>query len=165
MSDSDFTPGAVKTVGENIECRYERIFEHPQAAVWATLTAPDKYPQWLAPGSIELKANGAVNLDFQDSGIVVDSTVTAFKDGSLLEYSWSGKDGPHRPLRWELSPEGNATKLVLTVTVPKSEDAAKSFAGFEGHLIMFEAVLEGVSVKFPFEIYKAARKAYADMLA
>ena len=49
--------------------------------------------------------------------------------------------------------------------VPAGEDPAKACAGFEGHLEMLAAALEGVPIRFPFDLYKSARAAYTEQLA
>jgi hypothetical protein len=116
--------------------------------------------KWLAPGTIELHQGGAVRIDFGDSGIVIDSVLTAFEPLKVLEYSWSSGDQPQRPLRWELTEESGGTRLQLTVRLPGDEDAAKACAGFEGHLAMLAAALEDVPVRFPLDLYLAARKHY-----
>ena len=49
----------------------------------------------------------------------------------------------------------------LLVRVPAGEDLAKACAGFDAHLDMLAAALEGVSIKFPFDVFVQARKVYA----
>lgn len=142
-----------------------RELGHDAASVWRLLTDPARLLQWLASGRIELRLGGAVHIDFVDSGTVIDSRVTAFEDGRLLEYSWSHAGEPARPLRWTLSPTAAGTRLELEVTIPEGEDAAKACAGFEGHLEMLAAALEGVPIKFPFDVFVAARKNYQAQLA
>jgi hypothetical protein len=44
--------------------------------------------------------------------------------------------------------------------VPAGEDAARAAAGFETHLEMLAAALEGVPIKFPFQLFKELRAAY-----
>ena len=90
--------------------------------------------------------------------------VLAFEPLKLLSYSWSHVGEPERPLRWELEAVGSDTRLVLTVGIPAGEDAAKACAGFEGHLEMLAAALEGVPIKFPFDLFLAARAAYRAQL-
>lgn len=165
MSESGNQPGTIGRVEGGFEGRIERFYEHDQAAVWRMLTEPQALAQWLAPGSIELRAGGAVRIDFADSGIVIDSTVLALDAPRLLAYSWSSGDEPERPLRWELKPVEKGTQLVLTVRIPEGEDASKACAGFDAHLDMLAAALEGVPVKFPFERYLEARRGYQQMLA
>lgn len=143
-----------------------RHLDHPAARVWTLLTDPARLADWLAPGSIELRPGGRARLDFTDSGTVIDSLVTAFEPGALLEYSWGGPDDPPRPVRWSLDIEGPAAcRLTLTLTTPASEDAARAAAGWEAHLEMLAAALEGVPIRFPFERFKAARDAYRALLA
>ena len=123
-------------------------------------------PQWLAPGEIEPHRGGQARLDFVDSGIVIDSEVTAYVAPRLLEYSWSSPGQPQRPMRWTVSPLGGASsRLTLSLFIPDHEDVARSCAGFEAHLDMLAAALEDVPIKFPFERFKSAREAYGRRLA
>jgi uncharacterized protein YndB with AHSA1/START domain len=148
-----------------VEARMTRRLEHPPQAVWRMLTDPARLPQWLAPGRIELRLGGAARLDFADSGTVIDSRVTAFEDGRLLEYSWSHGEEPARPVRWQVEPHAGGTLLTLLQNTPDGEDSGRACAGWEAHLEMLEAALEGVPIKFPFERFKAAREAYRPKVA
>lgn len=169
MSDSDEVRGTLTRKPGAIEARIERRFDAGRTQVWAALTDSALLCQWLAPGNIALCVGGEAKLSFEDSGIVIDSTVSAVKPGELIEYSWSGKGEPLRPLRWEIAaaPDGahSATKLTLTLRVPEDEDMARAAAGFEAHLDMLTAALEGVPIKFPFPRFKAMREAYKAKLA
>lgn len=155
----------VLTKGEGFtEARLTRVFDHPQDKVWAALTQPERIVEWLAPGEIASAVGGAARLNFVDSGIVIDSRVTAYEAPRLVEYSWSGPGEPLRPLRWETAAEGEGARLTLTLRVPDGEDVARSCAGWEAHLEMLAAALEGVPIKFPFERFKATREAYKGLL-
>jgi uncharacterized protein YndB with AHSA1/START domain len=136
-----------------------RRLDHPAAAVWRMIVEPVRLAEWLAPGRIEPRLGGAVRLDFADSGTVIDSAVSAFEDGRLIEFSWSKPGEPLRPVRIALTPEGDATHLALTVRTPEGEDAARAAAGWAAHLAMLEAALAGAPIPFPFEIFRAAREA------
>lgn len=157
--------GRIVRDGDHFEGQLQRDFGHPPAALWAMLTESAQMAQWLAPGRLELRAGGAVRIDFGDSGIVIDSRLTAYAPEQLLEYSWSSGAQPQRPLRWALRAVEGGTRLQLDVRVPADEDAAKACAGFAAHLEMLAAALEGVTVKFPFDLYQQARKAYAEQVA
>lgn len=148
-----------------VQAKLTRLFDHPPAKVWAALTDASQLPLWLAPGEIAPEVGGPARLDFVDSGIVIDSKVTAYEPPRLVEYSWSGPGEPERPLRWEVAAEGDGARLTLTLRSPAGEDAARSCAGWEAHLEMLAAALEGVPIKFPFERFKTTREAYKAMLA
>lgn len=165
MDDGDVQVGRLRRLDDGFEGRIERLVEHDQNAVWRMLTEPQALAQWLAPGSIELRPGGTVHIDFADSGTTINSTVLAVDPPQLLAYSWSSGDEPQRPMRWELQPAGNGTRLVLTLRLPAGEDAAKACAGFDAHLEMLAAALEGVPVRFPFDHFLKTRQAYQALLS
>lgn len=164
MTDQNESLGSIEHSGNQYHARLERLLPHSPTAVWAMLTDPAKFIDWLAPGEIELSQGGAAKLNFVDSGIVIDSTVSACELERLLEYSWSGPGEPLRPVRWELTPQGDETRLVLELSAPDDEDMARSCAGWEAHLMMLLAAIEGVPIKFPFERFQSTRGAYNELL-
>ena len=166
LIDAPEAPGRITRRVDAIEITLIRHLDHAAAAVWTLLTDPARLPEWLAPGEIEPRVGGRARLDFVDSGTVIDSAVTAFEPGTLLEYSWSGPGEPLRPVRWSLDIEGpQACRLTLTLTTPAGDDAGRGAAGWEAHLDLRAAALEGVPIRFPFERFKAARDAYRARLA
>lgn len=164
MTEEIAGSGEVSRTAAGSEGRLTRDFDHPREAVWKLMTEPAGIAQWLAPGTIEARPGGRVRIDFADSGILIDSALTAFEPPARLGYSWSSGDEPDRPLVWELAETASGTRLTLSVTLPAGEDIAKACAGFDAHLEMLAAALEGVPLKFPFETYLAARRAYTEKL-
>lgn len=166
MTEDAFqTSASFSRTGGEVQAVLTRRFDHPPSDIWSALTEPARLAEWLAPGHIDLRPGGAARLDFVDSGIVIDSKVTAIVPGRLIEYAWSGPGEPLRPLRWSLEAVPGGSRLTLTLRVPEAEDAGRACAGFEAHLEMLAAALEGVPIKFPFETFKAARDAYRAQLA
>jgi len=157
--------GTVKRIGKRFEARLERTLEHDQQTVWRLLTDSARLPEWLAPGELAKAKGGRAKLDFPESGTVIDSTVTEIDPPRLIEYSWSGPGEPQRPVRWQTSPVAGGTRLVLTLSVPDTEDVARACAGWEAHLEMLLAALEGVPMKFPFDRFKATRESYKAIVA
>jgi len=129
------------------------------------LTDPGLLPQWLAPGELSLSKGGSAKLSFSESGTNVESVVTEVEFPRLIEYSWSSLGEPDRPLRWETFAVAGGTRLSLTLKIPDSEDIARACAGWESHLEMLAAAMEGVPIKFPFEHFKTAREAYRALLS
>lgn len=165
MSISEQELGTIEKSGNQYRARLVRDIDHDLATVWSMLTDADKFVDWLAPGEIEPRRGGAAKLNFVDSGIVIDSTVSEYDPPKCLEYSWSGPGEPDRPVRWELqATDDSRTRLVLTLGLPADEDVARSCAGWEAHLMMMLAALEGVPIKFPFERFQETRAAYNALL-
>jgi uncharacterized protein YndB with AHSA1/START domain len=165
MSEPVFPLATFTRNGNITEGRFNVMLDNHLEEVWAALTKPDIRVQWLAPGTIELWPGGAAKLAFEDSGIVIDSEVTAFRPLGLLEFSWSGRGEPERPIRFELEPVGPAVDLTVTISVPADEDAGRACAGWAAHLEMLIATLAGAPTKFPFELFKAARGLYRMQVA
>lgn len=164
MSSYESEPGTVERIGNYFEARIERILDHDQAEVWKMLTDPSLLPQWLAPGDISLSKGGSAKLNFPESGTNVESVVTDVDPPRLIAYSWSNPGEPDRPLRWEATTVQGGTRLLLTLRIPDNEDIARACAGWESHLEMLAAAMEGVPIKFPFEYFKTAREAYRALL-
>jgi uncharacterized protein YndB with AHSA1/START domain len=165
MQDANDELAVLRRVNGNLQGQFERMVEHDQQTVRRVLTEPGRLAEWLAPGTIELHLGGTAKLNFIDSRTVIDSMITAFDPPRLIEYSWSSGDDPLRPVRWETSPADSGTHLSLTITLPQNEDIARACAGWEAHLMMLLAALEGVPIKFPFEHFKRTREAYKAKLA
>ena len=143
-----------------IAIQIRRDFEASPDRLWRALTRPEDLVQWLAPGTITLAVGGAAQLDFGDSGIIIDSLVTAVTPGQRLEYGWNGPGETPRPLCWEISPIDGGARLTLSLSLPASEDAGRAAAGWAAHLEMLAAALAEVPIRFPFASFKSAREAY-----
>lgn len=111
----------------------ERTYNAPAESVWAALTDVNKLRKWY------FKLSGfepRVGYKFEFTGesdcakYIHLSEVTEVIDGRKLTYSWSykGYDGMSY-VTWELFPEGDKTKVVLThaglETFPKLADFTK----------------------------------------
>lgn len=140
-------------------------FDATPEQLWRAITAPADLLQWLAPGTIGLEVGGRAQLDFADSGIAIDSIVTAVEPGHLLEYGWNGPSESVRPLRWTITPGDDDVELTLSLEQPAHEDAARAAAGWTAHLEMLAAALADVPIRFPFAVFKAARAAYSEPVA
>ena len=165
MSDLMFPLATFTRKGAVTEGRFDVMLDNHVEDVWGALTKPEIRVQWLAPGTIEPRLGGAAKLAFEDSGVVIDSTVTAFEPMRLIEFSWSGPGEPERPIRFELAPVGAEVELTLTVSVPGDEDAGRACAGWAAHLEMLAATLAGVPTRFPFPLFKAASELYRTQVA
>jgi uncharacterized protein YndB with AHSA1/START domain len=163
MADEELA--VLRRDGDYVTATMTREIDHAPDVVWRALTEPQMLAQWLAPGRIDLTVGGAARLDFADSGTVIDSAVSACEPGKVIEYSWSSGTEPLRPVRWEIAPEASGCRLTLVQKTPAGEDPGRACAGWEAHLEMLQAALEGVPIKFPFESFKAARDAYRPKVA
>jgi uncharacterized protein YndB with AHSA1/START domain len=126
---------------------FERRLAHPVERVWDALTRPDELIGWWGDAEVELEEGGRftmrwLNTDDEGNGVVMHATITKLVPGRLLVL-----DGePHGRLRWELTPDGDATLLSFRSTVELDpEFLTKVPAGWHFHLDALERHLEGGS--------------------
>jgi uncharacterized protein YndB with AHSA1/START domain len=150
------------TVLEPGTIRFERLLPGPIERVWAYLTESDKRAKWLASGEMEPRVGAPLKLKFvhsslsrntapvpekfkgMEEGQVTEHTVTRFEPPRVLGLSWgSGKDGPSE-VTFELTPEGDKVRLVLTHRRLRDRKAMLAVGpGWHSHLAVLVSRLEG----------------------
>ncbi|AXS83141.1 MULTISPECIES: SRPBCC family protein [Marinobacter] len=161
--DADDIQGNIWREGEWVVARLQRKIGYAPEVVWKMLTDSVCLSQWLAPGTLEQERGGRVKLDFGNSGTPIDCRISACEPHCLLAYSWSAGDDPERPLVWELSPDGGGTILTLTLFLPDDELIAIACAGWDAHLEMLMAAMEGIRISFPAARFHESRSAFAEL--
>lgn len=148
-------------VGSN-EVSLVRLLPGPIERVWAYLTESEKRRTWFAGGSMELRVGGRVELLFrhenlapgqtppekyrevQDPGVTMVGEVTQCDPPRLIAFTWEG-DTPEEQseVAFELTPEGDDVRLVLTHRRLASDKQRDVSGGWHLHLSMLIAKLAG----------------------
>lgn len=162
-NDGSIIEGEITKYDERVSVKLERRIDHAPETVWRMLTDSVHLGQWLAPGSMEPREGGRIQLDFGNSGTPIDCHIRAWEPNRLLAYSWSAGNDPERPLTWTLTPTGQGTLLSLTLSLPDDDLVAISCAGWDSHLEMLVAALEGISISFPAARFREARAVFQRM--
>lgn len=125
MTDPVLTSAAGRSV-----LRMERLIGHPPEEVWRSLVEPERLAVWFpAPAEFDLRVGGEARFGFGGPG-----TVTDLDPPRLLAFTW---ETDH--LRFELTPEGDGSRLLLVHTFDDRGGAASFAAGWSACL----AVLAG----------------------
>lgn len=144
------------------EVRFVRHLPGSIERVWAFLTESDKRGKWLAPGKMELRVGGSVELNFfhadltpepipkkyeaMKNGHTLRGRVTRCDPPRLLSYTWGDEPGDDSEVTFELSalPEGGV-QLVLTHRRLGDQPGlvASVGAGWHSHLAILIAHLAG----------------------
>jgi uncharacterized protein YndB with AHSA1/START domain len=107
--------------------RLERVLPGPIERVWAYLTEPEKRAKWLAPGPMELRPGGRVELKFRLADLSADTTLPKDKDDCevdgritrcepprVLSFTWNDGAGDLSEVTFELNARAGEVLLVLT---------------------------------------------------
>ncbi|MHB8468868.1 MAG: SRPBCC family protein [Gaiellaceae bacterium] len=122
--------GTLRADGDRRAIHFERYYDAPPPEVWALLTEPAALARWLAPAAI---ANGAVRIDFE-GGAVVTGAVLTWEPPHVLEYEWRFAGEEESVVRFELSPDGDGTLLVLDHRRLGVDQATGYGAGWHAYL-------------------------------
>jgi uncharacterized protein YndB with AHSA1/START domain len=108
--------------------RLERLMPAPRDRVWQYIVDPELRSKWLAGGILDDHAGGVIELQFDHSLITNDpeppfdddvprvqaGTILGFDPPRLLSYTWGEWFGQNAVVTFELEPEGEDTRLVIT---------------------------------------------------
>jgi len=155
--------------------RLERTLDAPVETVWRYLTEADLRGRWFMGGTdatgvgeFDLlvdhdRLSDETNVPYPESyaafkGAVWTETVTRFEPPRLLETTFQG--GKNGTVAYELFPEGEKTRLVLTHSGITSGTGAQDFgSGWNSHLTVLAERLAGRGVKNFWEVHAQSREA------
>jgi uncharacterized protein YndB with AHSA1/START domain len=131
--------------------RFERLLPGPIERVWAYLTESEKRGQWLSSGAMELRIGSEFELHFHHielsrtpvaaparfkdhaDGVTSRHQVTACDPPRLLGFTWGDPAQPSE-VRFELAPQGDQVRLVVTHSRLQPADIAGTSGGWHTHL-------------------------------
>jgi uncharacterized protein YndB with AHSA1/START domain len=126
------TDATLDTTGARPAVRLERHLPDPPSVVWQAITERDQLKAWF-PCDVIVEGGrwvvgAAIAFPFPPDVIemTLTGTVLAVDEPKLLSYSW----GEEEVLRFELFPDGDGTRLVLTDAL-RASWAARNAAGWE----------------------------------
>ena len=151
------TDATLITEGTRPAVRLERRLPDPPAVVWRALTDREELKSWfpcdvvVADGRWEVGAS--ITFPFPEDVIdmTLEGEVLEVDEPNVLAYTW-GDDS----LRFELTPDGDGTRLVLTDELPPGS-AARNAAGWDTCLDRLAGAEAAPDAWRPrFEAYAAA---------
>ncbi|SDY71588.1 Uncharacterized conserved protein YndB, AHSA1/START domain [Amycolatopsis xylanica] len=131
------------TVEERPMLRLERKLAHPPEKVWRAITDPAELKHWFpAAVKAELKPGAPIEFAFDDVSTVGE--ILDCDPPRLFAFTWN-----EDVLRWEITPDGDGSRLLFTHTFGRGEPAIAALAagrnatGWDVCLAALEARLDG----------------------
>ena len=160
--------------------RLERMLDAPAEIVWRYLVEGELRGQWFAGGS-DATANGDLDLVFDHDNLSADDVaypqeyashkgavnhekVVRFEPNRVLAYTFG--EGRNGVATFELFPDGDRTRLVLTHSGIQSPTGAQDFgSGWNSHLTVLQEKLAGRGVRDFWALHLQSREAVAVALS
>jgi len=122
---------------------FDRVFDAAMATVWDMLTTDDGLERWLAPATVDLRTDGAMDIDFGDEGLA-GGAIIDLVPGSSIEYEWRFPGEPDSIIRFDLEAlDDGRTRLRLHHRLLPSDQAVGYGAGWHAHLDQLGDALGG----------------------
>ena len=160
--------------------RLERLLDAPVETVWQYLTQAELRSQWFMGGT-DAKADSEFTLLIDHDNLSRDDVPYPEDYAASKGASWSEKvvrfepphvlattfqGGKNGIVTYELTPDGDRTRLVLTHSGITSGTGAQDFgSGWTSHLTVLEEKLAGRSVPNFWALHAQSREAVAAALA
>jgi uncharacterized protein YndB with AHSA1/START domain len=148
-------PGILQVDGDTASIVFRRLLRHPIEEVWSAVTDPKKIEVWfMVKVTREESPGGRLTME-HPHGVHATGRVLEWRPPRTYEYEWNLPPGPHQPngeksiVRWELSPAGAGTLLVMThrrLTRPTAEIFVRGVRVFLDRL---SAQMDGVPLPEP----------------
>jgi uncharacterized protein YndB with AHSA1/START domain len=164
--------------------RIERTLPGPIERVWAYLVDPELRALWLATGDIEPRVGGVVEHVWHNNALTqgddpapqkyahiadearMQGRVTAFDPPNTLGYTWGEDPSTSSEVRYELTPQGDDVRLVLTHRRLATREGMLSVAaGWHTHLDILLARLEGTQPEGFWRQHTRLEREYAQRLS
>ncbi len=131
---------------------FERLLKHPPEHVWDAISTPEGLREWLmcTQARIDARVGGTIELVSGPAQYRSRGRILAWEPPRLLEYEWKVDAVTEMPLgqdavfRFELEPQGDATRLRVVYRRITHEVVSGYFPVTQSMLARLEAQLDGV---------------------
>jgi uncharacterized protein YndB with AHSA1/START domain len=137
--------------GEHATLTFRRIYRHPLKHVWDAIATAEGLREWLMCTQvlIEARVGGRIEMVSGPPGYRSSGMIRVWQPPRLLEYEWNVAAVPEMPrgeraiFRFELTPEGGGTQLLVTYRRITRQSARGFLPGLHAFLDRLEAQLDG----------------------
>jgi uncharacterized protein YndB with AHSA1/START domain len=143
--------GTLVEDGEYANLTFRRVYRHSLAHVWEAIATPEGLREWLmcTHAMIDGRVGGRIELVSGPAGYRSTGRILVWEPLRVLEYEWNVAPVPEMPrgeraiFRYELTPEGDSTHLLVTYRRITKQTARGFLPGLHAFLDRLEAQLDG----------------------
>jgi uncharacterized protein YndB with AHSA1/START domain len=149
---------------------FRRSYRHSPEHVWDAIATPEGLRAWLmcSQALIEGQVGGRIELVSGPAGYRSTGRILAWQPPHILEYEWNVAPVPEMPLgeqaifRYELTPDGDSTELLVTYRRITKQTARGFLPGLHAYLDRLEAQLDGRAIPDWIERFEELTEEYPE---
>jgi uncharacterized protein YndB with AHSA1/START domain len=146
----DGSKGTAADDGEFATLTFRRVYKHAPEHVWDAISTPEGLREWLlcTHALIEGRAGGRIELVSGGAAYRSTGSILVWDPPRVLEYEWNVAPVPEMPkgeraiFRYELTAEGESTRVVVTYRRLTKQTARGFLPGLHAFLDRLEAQLD-----------------------
>jgi uncharacterized protein YndB with AHSA1/START domain len=143
--------GTLAEDGEYATLSFRRLYRHSSMEVWEAIATPEGLRAWLmcTRAVIDGRVGGRAELVSGPAGYHSTGKILVWEPPRVLEYEWNVAPVPEMPrgehaiFRYELTPEGDSTHVLVTYRRITRQTARGFLPGLHAFLDRLEAQLDG----------------------
>ncbi|MDP9035680.1 MAG: SRPBCC domain-containing protein [Myxococcota bacterium] len=137
--------------GERATLIFQRVYRHSPEHVWNAIATAEGLRGWLLckHARIEGRVGGRIEMVSGPAGYSSTGNILAWEPPRMLEYEWIVAPVPEMPrgehaiFRYELTPDGESTHVLVTYRRVTKQTARGFLPGLHAFLDRLEAQLDG----------------------
>jgi uncharacterized protein YndB with AHSA1/START domain len=146
--------GTLASDGEHATLTFHRVYRHAPEHVWDAISTPEGLRAWLlcTHAVIEGRAGGRIELISGPARYHSTGKILVWEPPRVLEYEWNVAPvlemprGEHAIFRYELTPDGDSTRVLVTYRRITKQTARGFLPGLHAFLDRLEAQLDGTEL-------------------
>ena len=143
--------GSLAEDGEYATLTFRRMYRHSSVHVWEAIATPEGLRAWLmcTHAVVDGREGGRLELVSGPAGYRSTGKILVGEPPRVLEYEWNVAPVPEMPhgeraiFRYELTPEGDSTHVLVTYRRITKQTARGFLPGLHAFLDRLEAQLDG----------------------
>ena len=151
----------IRRGGDHLDVRFERRYPRSVETVWSALTDPARLADWMGVAHVEPVVGGRFDL-MVNGRHPMTGRVLVWEPPHVLEFTWSNADAPDSTVRYELTREGDGTRLIFTHQGMPYASSALMLPGWHNFLARLGSLLDGAAPPQSTPSWREMQTIYVD---
>ena len=153
--------GTFERRDDRVDLRFERYYPRPMETVWSALTDPARLQDWMGAACVEPHVGGRYEL-MLDGPNPMRGRILAWEPPQRLEFAWSNAHATDSTARYELSRQGEGTRLIFTHKGVPHKHSALMLPGWHMFFERLGALLNEEAVRHSTHTWRELQAIYVE---